>query len=66
MLNNKVSFHSRQVHRLQEHSGESTQHSEKRIHELLDTMDSLKDVLNKAEEYGRTVKVQCPILIEIC
>jgi hypothetical protein len=65
MLNNKVNFHSRQIHRIQEHSGGNTQNSENRMNELLDTMEVLKKVLIQAEKNNREVKISCPITIAL-
>lgn len=65
MLNNKVNFHSRQIHRIQEHSGDTAHHSEHRMNELLDTIESLKTVLLNAEQNKSDIKIHCPIIIEV-
>ncbi len=65
MLNNKINFHSRQIHRIQEQSGGNTTHSENRMNELLDTMEVLKKVLMEAEKNNLQVKISCPITIEL-
>ncbi|GCC51585.1 hypothetical protein SanaruYs_18110 [Chryseotalea sanaruensis] len=65
MLNNKVNFHCRQIHRIQEHSGGNTTPSEIRMNELLDTIEVLKKVLLHAEKNNLDIKINCPITIEL-
>lgn len=65
MLNNKVNFHSRQIHRIQEHAGGNTLPSENRINELLNTIDTLKTILVQAEKNKCQIKIHCPIIIEV-
>lgn len=65
MLNNKVNFHSRQIQRIQEHSGGNITQSEERMHELLDTIEVLKKIVVHAEKNNLDIKINCPISIEL-
>jgi hypothetical protein len=65
MLNNKVNFHNRQIHRIQEQSNGNTEASENRMNELLDTIDALKVILLNADKNKSHIKIHCPIIIEV-
>lgn len=65
MFNSKINFHNKQILRMQEQRSLNTTQSEKRLNELLDTVENLKAVLLKAEQSNQHIKIHCPVIIEV-
>lgn len=63
MLHNKINFHNRQIHIIQEQTGGDTSYSENRIDELYDTTEKIKKILMEAESNHQMIQIECPILL---
>ena len=64
MIQSKINFHMREIHRIEERGDGSTNHSEKRIAQLKKTAETLKEVLTKAEAKGTNLKISAAVEIE--
>lgn len=65
MLHNKINFHNRQIQSIQEQTGRDTSLSENRIDELFNTTEKVKELLLSAAKQGLSVRIECPLLIQI-
>jgi hypothetical protein len=64
LIQNKINFHSRQIHMMEEHNEGNTAHSKSRIARLKKTSENLKKILIKADNSGTRLKVKGTIEIE--
>lgn len=65
MVQNKINFHNRQIHIIQEQTGGDTSYSENRIDELYAITEKIKELLVEAESKNRKIRIECPLLIEV-
>ncbi len=64
MIQSKINFHMREIHRIEERGDGSISRSEKRIAQLRKTAETLKKVLTKAESGGMNLKISATVEIE--
>lgn len=57
LIQNKINFHSREIHMMEEHNLGNTKRSERRITQLKKSAETLKKVLYQAENKGMQLKV---------
>ncbi len=57
LIQNKINFHSRQIHMMEEHNEGNTSRHQKRIEQLKKSAERLKKALVLAEKKGMQLKV---------
>jgi hemerythrin superfamily protein len=63
LIQNKINFHSRVIHMMEEHNEGKTAPHEKRIAQLKKSAETLKKVLLEADKKGMQLKVKGTIEI---
>lgn len=58
LIQNKINFHSREIHMMEEHNEGNTARSERRIAQLKKSAETLKKVLMQADSKGMQLKVR--------
>jgi hypothetical protein len=58
LIQNKINFHAREIHMLEEHNEGNTSRHEKRIAQLKKSAETLKKVLLQADKKGMQLKVR--------
>lgn len=58
LIQNKINFHTRELHRMEEHREGNATRSEKRITQLRKSSEALKKKLVQAEQKGMQLKVK--------
>lgn len=65
LIHNKIRYHQLQIFSIHERSNGDSAASEKRILELKQVAEDLKEILQQAEDHQQMVEISCPIQIKI-
>ena len=63
LIQNKINFHSREIHMMEEHNEGNTSRPEKRIAQLRKSSETLKKVFLQADKKGMQLKLRGDIEI---
>ena len=63
LIQNKINFHSREIHMMEEHNEGNTSRHEKRIAQLRKSSETLKKVFLQADKKGMQLKLRGDIEI---
>lgn len=58
LIQNKISYHSREIHMMEEHNEGNTARSARRIEQLKKSSETLKKILLQADNKGMQLKVR--------
>ncbi|MEJ1221178.1 hypothetical protein [Sediminicola sp. 1XM1-17] len=65
LINDKIKYHNLQITEITERFGGDTSHSERRIKELQESKEQIKELIIAARDNGQTINIHGTIVLDV-